>query len=170
MASVDDHDSTDQDATLRVFRETLPELYAFVARRCGGDRSLAEDVTQETWLRAIEAWRRSGAPREPIAWLKTTAANLLRNELRASARRERSSAVAPDTLAAPAAAERDEGALRQGLARLPHDDARLVEQFHVDGTSTRELARERGASERAIEGRLRRARRKLRDYLERKLR
>lgn len=165
MARVDDH-----EATLRLFRQTLPELYAFVARRCGGDRSLAEDVTQEAWLRAIEAWRRSGPPREPVAWLKTTAANLLRNELRSSARRERSSAVAPDTLAAPAQVERDDGALRQGLERLPYDDARLLERFHVDGASTRELARERGASERAIEGRLHRARRKLREFLERKLR
>jgi RNA polymerase sigma-70 factor (ECF subfamily) len=165
MAPVDDH-----EATLRLFRETLPELYAFVARRCGGDRSLAEDVTQEAWLRAIEAWRRNGPPREPVAWLKTTAANILRNELRSSARRERSSAEAPDTLAAPAEAERDDEALRQGLGRLPHDDARLIEQFHVHGASTRELARERGASERAIEGRLRRARLKLREFLERKLR
>jgi len=165
MASVDDH-----EATLRVFRETLPELYAFVARRCGGDRSLAEDVTQEAWLRAIEAWRRSGPPREPVAWLKTTAANLLRNELRASVRRGASSAVPPDTLAAPAEPERDDEDLRQGLERLPRDDARLIEQFHVNGSSTRELARESGASERAIEGRLRRARQKLRDFLERKQR
>jgi RNA polymerase sigma-70 factor (ECF subfamily) len=165
MAPVDDH-----EATLRLFRETLPELYAFVARRCGGDRSLAEDVTQEAWLRAIEAWRRNGPPREPVAWLKTTAANLLCNELRSSARRERSSAEAPDTLAAPAEVERDDEALRQGLGRLPHDDARLIEQFHVHGASTRELARERGASERAIEGRLRRARLKLREFLERRLR
>lgn len=165
MAPVDDHEST-----LRLFRETLPELYAFVARRCGGDRSLAEDVTQEAWLRAIEAWRRNGPPREPVAWLKTTAANLLRNELRASARRERSSAEAPDALAAPAEVERDDEVLRQGLERLPHGDARLIEQFHVHGASTRDLARERGASERAIEGRLRRARRKLREFLERRLR
>ncbi len=157
------------DATLRVFRETLPELYAFVARRCGGDRARAEDVTQETWLRALETWRSQGLPREPLAWLKTTAANLLSNERRRASRRGAPAAVELESLAEETRDEVDGEAVRKGMARLEGDDARLIEQFHVEGASTRELARERGASERAIEGRLHRARRKLREYLEKKL-
>ncbi len=87
------------DATLRLFRETLPELYAFVARRCDGDRARAEDVTQETWLRALEAWRSEGLPRVPLAWLKTTAANLLSNERRRASRRGAPAAVELESLA-----------------------------------------------------------------------
>jgi len=49
-----------EEASIRVFRETLPALYAFVARRVGGDHALAEDVVQEAWLRAVPAWREHG--------------------------------------------------------------------------------------------------------------
>ena len=62
-----------EETCLRVYRDTIRPLYAYVAKRAGGDRDLAEDVTQEAWLRALEAWRKKGLPREPIAWLKTTA-------------------------------------------------------------------------------------------------
>ena len=62
MADVDE-----PDAWVRTFWETLPELYAFVARRARGDRELAEDVTQEAWLRAVRAWRATGPPDSPLA-------------------------------------------------------------------------------------------------------
>ena len=42
------------DATLRV-------LYGYVSRRSGGQRELAEDITQETFLRATRVWQRTGA-------------------------------------------------------------------------------------------------------------
>jgi DNA-directed RNA polymerase specialized sigma24 family protein len=34
-------------------RATIGPLYAYVSRRVGGDVSLAEDVVQDTWMRAI---------------------------------------------------------------------------------------------------------------------
>lgn len=37
-----------------MYRQTIRPLYAYVSRRCGGDRALAEDVVQETWLRAVD--------------------------------------------------------------------------------------------------------------------
>ena len=45
-----------------VYRRTIGPLYAYVSRRCGGERTLAEDVVQETWLRAVDAWRKQGVP------------------------------------------------------------------------------------------------------------
>jgi DNA-directed RNA polymerase specialized sigma24 family protein len=64
------------------YQETVRPLYAYVSLRCGADRSLAEDVTQETWLRAVVAWKKSGLPDAPLAWLKTVAKNLLANHYR----------------------------------------------------------------------------------------
>src|SRR6188768_3642834 len=78
---------TSEDRIVAIYRETIDQLYAFVARRCGGDRALAEDVTQEAWLRAVDAWRRGGAPREPLAWLQTTARRLLIDWARGEGRR-----------------------------------------------------------------------------------
>ncbi len=65
-----------------IYRATIDGLYAFVARRCDGDRDLAEDVTQEAWLRAVRAWNVSGIPASPQAWLTTVARNLLANHFR----------------------------------------------------------------------------------------
>ncbi|MGW8267795.1 MAG: RNA polymerase sigma factor, partial [Longimicrobiales bacterium] len=56
--------------------------------------------------------------------------------------------------------------LTWGLARLRPNQSRLMEAFHIEGRSVREIARDEGLSERAVEGRLRRARQKLRKQLE----
>jgi DNA-directed RNA polymerase specialized sigma24 family protein len=56
--------------------------------------------------------------------------------------------------------------LSWGMAQLRPAQACLLEAFHMDGKSVREIAEEMGVSERAVEGRLRRARLKLRKQLE----
>jgi DNA-directed RNA polymerase specialized sigma24 family protein len=66
----------------RIYDETIAELYGFVSRRCGGQRELAEDVTQETWMRALRHWRTRGAPENPIGWLTTVARNLIVSHFR----------------------------------------------------------------------------------------
>jgi len=89
-----------EDDIRRIYRETVDELFAFVARRCDGDRDLAEDITQETWLRAVRAWRKDGIPERPLAWLSTVAARLLSNHRRRPAA-ERFDDGSGDTLPAP---------------------------------------------------------------------
>jgi RNA polymerase sigma-70 factor (ECF subfamily) len=148
----------DEAGWLALYRETVAPLYAFVARRCGGDRALAEDVTQEAWLRAVDAWPR-GAPREPLAWLKTTARRLLidwarREKARPLARGE----LALDDACIASTTPRAVAAVQQALARLRASDAELLEQFHFDGRTMNELAAMNGISDKAVEGRLRRAR------------
>jgi predicted RNA polymerase sigma factor len=66
-------DSATEERIVAVYRETIDGLYAYVSRCCYGDRTLAEDVTQETWLRAVRDWRRKGPPDRPLAWLITVA-------------------------------------------------------------------------------------------------
>jgi len=155
---------------IRLYRETLRPLYAYVSRRAGSDRELAEDVTHEAWLRALEAWRGAGFPRDPLAWLKAVARNLLSNYYR----RRRPEGIDAGEAAAEIGLEREELApetpraaalLHWGLARLRAPQARLLESFHFDGKGVAALAAELGLSERAVEGRLRRSRLALRDRL-----
>ena len=156
---------------IQTYRECVHLLYAFVSRRCGGDRALAEDITQEAWLRAVEAWGRDGLPKEPLAWLQTVARNLIINYFR------RNHPVPMDALPPgwePALEGEKRGTQKKeaaaliawGLARLRPHQARVLEAFHLDGMKVAEIAVEQGLSERAVEGRLRRARRKLRKTLE----
>ena len=161
-----------EEATLvSTYQELVRPLYAYVSRRCGGDRSLAEDVTQEAWLRAVAAWKKSGLPDNPLAWLKTVSKNLLLNYYR------RAPMISMDAL--PNDWEErvlGEGigkensdhaaAVSWGLARLRPGQARLIEAFHLDGQRVKDIATELGLSERAVEGRLRRARLDLRKKLE----
>ena len=151
---------------LAIYRNTIDTLYRHVSRLCGGDRALAEDITQETWLRAVREWRRKGPPDRPIAWLTTVARNLLISYYR----RKRPAAL-DELLAEPEAVQPDDGAesvavVTHALARMPAPQAELIETFHLEDRSMSQIAKEAGVSERAVEGRLRRARQRLRRELE----
>lgn len=161
----------EEKTLINTYRECVEPLYAYVSRRCGGDHSLAEDVTQETWLRAVKVWMGSGLPETPLAWLRTVARNLLSNYYR------RAPSISLEAL--PPDWERrylgngvgwdshdHASAVNWGLARMRPAQTRLLEAFHLEGRRVGEIASELGVSERAVEGRLRRARAKLRKKLE----
>lgn len=162
---------TDADL-VRTYRSTVGPLYGWVSRRVGGDRALAEDLVQDTWMRAVADWPVNGVPREPLAWLMRVA----RNTLVSHFRRMRPELVDPALLDAielpePAAEVSSHAGsasvINWGLARVRRGHAELLEEFYFTGKSVREIARDRGLSERAVEGRLRRARAKLKKVIQR---
>ncbi|MBP6772247.1 MAG: sigma-70 family RNA polymerase sigma factor [Gemmatimonadaceae bacterium] len=154
-----------------IYRDTIGPLYGYVSRKCGGQRQLAEDVTQEAWLRAVREWTRTGLPDRPLAWLTTVARNLLLNQLR---QREHLSLDDMPPSAVLAAFDHDVAAdsadvaaiVQHALSRLPPDDAQLLDAFHFERCRVARLAEQLGTSERAVEGRLRRARERLRREIE----
>lgn len=151
---------------LEIYRRETGPLYTYVSRRVGGDRSLAEDMVQDTWLRAVASWPRRGIPDHPRAWLVRVAHNLAVSHFR----RRRPQLVDPAELElaegrcnpeTPSAA----ALVNWGMARLSRRQAVLLETFYFDDKSTREIALASGLSERAVEGRLRRARQNLERHL-----
>lgn len=56
----------------RVYREERSRLLAALVSRFG-DLDLAEDVAQEAMAAAVVTWPAQGVPRQPLAWLITTA-------------------------------------------------------------------------------------------------
>lgn len=166
-ATTDSGTGQGSEAWLSVYHETIRPLYRFASARVGGDRAFAEDLVQEAWLRALPAWKRSGLPDDPLAWLRAVVRNLAINHQR----RRTPEPLGPDELALEGAClePRSPSAatlLGWGLSRLRKAQARLFEARHLDGRSVAAIADEEGLSERAVEGRLRRARRALRDVLE----
>jgi RNA polymerase sigma-70 factor (ECF subfamily) len=157
-----------EDDIRRIYRETVDDLFGFVSRRCHGDRELAEDITQETWLRAVKAWGTDGLPDRPLAWLCTVSARLLSNHRRRPALQRLDDGTGDSVPAPPAdggGAERD-SMLMRAIMRLPALQARLLRAFHFERRPVAELAATLGTTERGVEGRLRRARQKLRREIE----
>ena len=154
-----------------LYRQTIRPLYAYVSRRVGGDAGLAEDLVQDVWMRALDDWSRKGLPREPLAWLLRVARNTLVSHFRK---------LRPEPID-PASIEIEDGRFSPlssetaavvgwGLAQLSRSHADLLEAFYFDGDTVEEIARQRSMSERAVEGRLRRARAKLKETLARVMR
>ena len=160
-----------EERILAVYRDTIDSLFRYVSRGAGGDRALAEDVTQETWLRAVREWRKKGPPREPLAWLITVARNLLASYYRRRRPAPLESVSPGDVMAAlddgrAARSAQLTSVVCHALARMPAADAQLLEAFHFEDRRMAQIAASHGLSERAVEGRLRRARQRLRRELE----
>jgi RNA polymerase sigma-70 factor (ECF subfamily) len=144
------------------YRETIEALYRFVSRRAGRSRQLAEDITQETYLRAVVQWREGGPPENALAWLQTVARNLLFNHYRRRSPESLEASHGGSVVEDEPVDDPDAAAVVcWGLARLRRRPRRLLEAFYIEGKSTRAIAEELGVSERAVEGRLRRARQAL---------
>lgn len=155
----------DTEAFAQLYREQVQGVFV-LALRLTGDRSKAEDVTQETFLKALRGLGgyRGEAPVQ--VWLRRMAANTAIDALR-SGRRWRSLDASPDELAiedtTPSSA-----ALAMGgfLARL-QPQARAVVWLHtVEGWNHAELAARFGRTESWSKSILSRSLKLLRDWHE----
>jgi RNA polymerase sigma-70 factor (ECF subfamily) len=157
-----------EDELVTVYRGTVEPLYAYISCRTGSDQELTEDTVQETYMRALSYWRRKGMPTVPLAWLKTVARNLLISHYRRVNPLPLNESIIDLSNEHWNIEKRDNAALLYfGLSHLKKEHARLIEAFYFDEKSVRAIAEEQGLSERAVEGRLRRARQKLKKYLSR---
>lgn len=79
----------DPDVFAAFYDATLPRIYGFFVARCGGDRGVAEELTQETFLAAVRGVRAGRQIDAPLPWLFGIARHTLldhyRRETRAAA-------------------------------------------------------------------------------------
>lgn len=128
------------------FEEAFDDLAALAHRvsfRLLGSRGEAEDVTQETLVRAYVRWRRVSSHAEP--WVARVATNLSLDLLRRRARH--ADAVDPDPVAAtpdPAALDRLE--LARLLLGLPRRQREVVVLRYLADRSEAETAAQLGTS------------------------
>ncbi|MFT4040659.1 MAG: RNA polymerase sigma factor [Thermomicrobiales bacterium] len=70
-------------ARFRLFyAHALPRIYGYFLSRCGGDASLAEDLTQETFIAAVQQIRRGAVIGAAVPWLFGIARHKLLDHLR----------------------------------------------------------------------------------------
>lgn len=155
-------------ALLDGYERSLPQVYGYLVARVG-QPAVAEDLTSETYLAAVDAIGR-GTLREPsTAWLIGVARHKLVDHWRRQAREERRlNAVADltETTDDPWDARLEAGLAREVLAGLgPHHRSALVLRY-LDGLSVPEAADVLGRTVHATEALLVRARRAFRSAYE----
>lgn len=158
--------------TEHLFRREYGKLTAIVTGLYGAHRlQLAEDVVQESLIRALRTWPYSGVPENPNAWLLRTAKNLALDHLR---REQNFLRKQPEIVAGIEEADvvsDDESGLSDDQLRLifvcchpalPTEVQTALALKTLCGFSPTEIARAFLISEAAVAKRLTRARQKIR--------
>ncbi|HEV2780254.1 MAG TPA: sigma-70 family RNA polymerase sigma factor [Actinophytocola sp.] len=145
---------------LELYDEALPHVYGYLLARCG-ERSLAEDLTAETFLAAVSAVRKPDAPELSIGWLIGVARHKLADHWRRVEREQRGLRVLegdPDPVEDPWEVKLDAIRARAALAELgAHHRAALTLRY-LDGLPVPEVAAHLGRTVHATEALLVRAR------------
>jgi len=136
----------DPEAVRALYREYGRLVYA-VAHRVLGRRDLAEDATQQTFVRAWQAAERLDSGRDPGAWLATiakrTAIDIARHEGRrpASALDDVTTTDPAVVTSAPELATLDAiWRVREAIEALPEDEAAIVRLQHLEGMTHAQIA------------------------------
>jgi RNA polymerase sigma-70 factor (ECF subfamily) len=147
----------------------LPELRRAARRYAGRRGDLADDLVQETFLRAFAAQHRFRQGSNARAWMHTILLNAARTEHRRHRReqhlQERYAAEPIDP--APASGSAPAPSLMAIVARLPRPFREAIELVDLGGLSYQEAAERLGCPIGTVMSRLHRARRALRTALER---
>lgn len=165
----------DSDAFTHIVKTYSGRVFAQLLRMVR-NREEAEDLTQETFVRAYRQLRQYDETRPFRNWLFTIAANVGLNALRAQTRRNR--VIQSEGAAAADRAERSESPkplghaiqseqhdrLGQAFESLPEKSAVLVHLVYREEMTVREAAEIVGMTEGAAKVALHRARKTLREW------
>lgn len=172
---VDDPFDTEVGETTRSSREAFaalfdqyqPEVFRFLLARTDGDRTLAEDLTSQTFTRAWAAFDRYQT-RSARGWLYQIARNLLIDH----ARKRGTERLDPDMPLASAAAALDEVVIAQEARELLHgaindltEPQRSIMILRLQGHPSREIALRLGLGHEAVKSHQYRAMAKLKTAL-----
>ena len=145
---------------LELYDDALPHVYGYLLARCR-DSGLAEDLTAESFLAAVHAIRKPGAPDPSIPWLIGVARHKLADHWRRVEREERGLRLlddGPARLDDPWEEVVDRIRAREVLDRLGvHHRAALTLRY-LDGLPVPEVARHLDRTLHATEALLVRAR------------
>ena len=155
---------TDRDATLSEWLEQYGDLINRTCCLILGDRTLAEDAAQETFIRAWKSMAQFKGDASPRTWLTRIAVNVCRNIRRTAWFRRTDRSVTPEELPLPAAPE--DRTLLLTVQQLPERHRQIVILRYYQGMSLDEAAKALGVSRSAAHHRLQKALKALRIELD----
>jgi RNA polymerase sigma-70 factor (ECF subfamily) len=150
-----------QAAFLAFYDDAFPQVYAYFSMRCSG-RALAEDLTAETFLAAVDACRRAEPPLMTLPWVIGVARHKLVDHWRRQARDERRLELLAGTATSQAAEPWDVRlnalTVRRTLDGIAPQHRTALTLRYIDDLPVPEIAALLGRSIHATEGLLVRAR------------
>jgi RNA polymerase sigma-70 factor (ECF subfamily) len=158
----------DDAAFLEATLPAMDRLWS-LARRCTATREEAEDLVQETYMRALEAWRGHRRPERVAPWLATICLNVVRSDYRRRRRRVqevltvdpgRGRSAATDT-AEEAIGHLDRELVHRALWALPEDQRIAVTLVDIYGLTAAEASKVTGSPRGTVLSRVHRGRKRL---------
>jgi RNA polymerase sigma factor (sigma-70 family) len=154
-------------AVREMYREYGRLVYT-VALRALGREDLAEEATQQTFVRAWQAADRIDVERDPAPWLATIAKRIAIDIYRREARRPTSALddVAPDDdalVSLPPELDTLDAVwrVRRAIDELPADESVIVRMQHLDGMTHTDISEKLGIPLGTVKSRSHRAHQKL---------
>ncbi len=155
------------DSFTELCRRYYPAMVA-IAHSILGDRHLAEDAAQQAFAKAALKLPQLKKESRFAGWLAVICRNIAKDMARNVGAGLR---VCPtDDLSMIAAESRDDDTaetVREAISKLSASARELIFLRYYDGMSYEQISAVLGISEQAINGRLRRAKKKMADYLRR---
>lgn len=157
----------DSDAVRAVYRAYGRLVFA-VALRILGDRGLAEEVTQQTFVKAWRAAESFDEQRDLAPWLAAIARRVAidvyrREAVRATDPLESVAPGHPELVTSPHSAEAayDVWEVRDAVAQLPPDEQEVVRLQHLEGFTHAQIAERLGVAVGTVKSRSFRAHKRL---------
>jgi RNA polymerase sigma-70 factor (ECF subfamily) len=145
-------------------RRTLPRVYSYLLSRCAGDVSLAEELTQQTFVAAIAQRSRFDGRSDTVTWLCGIARHKLADHFRSIEREGRRQMqmeirqIDLDARPAHQSGPEDRMMITETLRSLPVSQRAVLVFVVIDDLPVAEAARLLGKSVKATESLLFRAR------------
>lgn len=146
------------------YRRTLPRVYAYVLTRCGNDVTLAEELSQQTFVAAVNGRAQFDGRSDVVTWLCGIARHKLADHFRTVEREERRRMqlhirqIHADDEAVQSAGLDDRAAIADVLRSLPTAHRAVLAFVVLDGLSVSEAGRLMGRGAGATQSLLHRAR------------
>jgi RNA polymerase sigma-70 factor, ECF subfamily len=153
----------DETAFRAWYDSALPRIFGYLFDRCGAVRSVAEELTQETFIEAVRVRNRFDGRSDEMTWLVAIARHKLADHYRRLAREERRhlrlvAGRGDDRTEDPWRALETQREVLDALARLPAMQRAVLVLHYMDDLPVAEIGRELSKSEGAVESLMSRGR------------
>lgn len=128
----------------RFYNSYKERIYKFVYFRVGGNKELAQDLTQDIFIKAFEAFGRYDPAISATSWLYTIARNHVINfhakqHPGITLEQIENSLWVADDARERYASRQDERAVWEALLHLPREDALLIRMKYLEGWTFEDL-------------------------------